>query len=277
MGEAVSSRFKEYTLYSAKEPWRLNVEPFRLAPNIYYVGNEWVGAFLVDTAEGLILIDTVVFETVYLTLENIRSLGFDPYDIRHIMLSHMHIDHAGGVEAIAKLTGAKVWLSKEDAELRDMPGAAVAMQFNYMPYEVDEYYEFDKPMNFGDLSITPVFTPGHTPGTTSFIIEMKDENGEKITAAIHGGVGPLTMTNAVYDKLNAPYSLRKRFIEDCDRLKNIHIDIAIPSHPSHGNLFARFSGDRRDYHSFIDAKLWPEFLEERKNIIIELDNKEGTA
>ena len=276
MGEAVSSRFNEFTQYSAKAPWKLNVKPFRIAPNIYYVGNEWVGAFLVDTkTDGLILIDTVVFETTYLTLENIRELGYDPKDIKHIMLSHFHIDHVGGAEALRQLTGAKVWLSKVDADLRDHPAnSSMGGLFNYMPYEVDEYYDYSKPMTFGEVSIQFIFTPGHTPGTTSFVFKMKGDEGEDITAAMHGGVGPLTMTDKVYKELGITEDLRGRFIEDCKKLKEIHVDIAIPSHPAHGDLFGRCSDDRRDYHSFVNDKLWGEFLDSRSGFVEDLDKKE---
>jgi len=280
MAEAVSGKFNDYVRDSAKAPWKINVEPFKLAPRIYYVGNEWVGAFLVDTEEGLILIDSVVFETTYLTLENIRALGFDPMNIKHIFLTHCHMDHTGGSEPIRQLTKAKVWMSQIDADLRDNPyiagmGQRGSMQFNTPAYEVDRYYDFDKPMQFGSVTIQPILTPGHTPGTTSFVITMPGEDGIPVVAAMHGGVGPLTMTNAVYDRLGAPHSLRKRFMEDCDRLKELHVDIAIPSHPAHGDLFARRGTDPMDYHTFVDPALWTEFLNSRKHFVEELEKKEN--
>ena len=58
-------------------PWKVAIEPFRVAPRVYYVGNVWVGSFLVDTEEGLAIIDTTVMEDLYLLLESIRKLGFD--------------------------------------------------------------------------------------------------------------------------------------------------------------------------------------------------------
>lgn len=280
MGEAVSSKFKDYALYSATAPWKLYVEPFRIAPRIYYVGNEWVGAFLVDTEEGLILIDTVVYETVYLTLENIRHLGFDPMNIKHIFLSHCHVDHVAGVEPLRHLTGAKVWMSRIDTDLKDTPamqtmGRSGTAPFRLPPYEIDYIYDDTRPMQFGSVTIQTILTPGHTPGTTSFVITMPGDDGTTVVAAMHGGVGPLTMTNAVYDRLGVPHSLRKTFIADCVKLKGIHVDIAIPSHPSHGNLFGRRGKDPMDYHPFVDSTLWPQFLEERKKYVEDLDKKEA--
>lgn len=282
MGEAVSSNFNNYVKYSSIAPWKLAVEPFRIAPKVYYVGNEWVGAFLVDTSEGLILIDTVVFENTYLTFESIRKLGFDPKNIRHIFLSHFHFDHSAGVEAIRQYSGAKVWLDEIDEAAHQNPAAAAMggsgeTAFKMLPYTVDCFYDHSKPMVFGDVTIQTIRTPGHTGGTTSFVITMPDENGKTIVAAMHGGVGPLTMTNAALAKFGWEPSVRKQFITDCDKLKEIHVDILIPSHPAHGNLFARRVEDPMDYHPFIDSTLWPKFLEERKQFVIDVDKKEDLA
>ena len=78
-----------------ERPFEYAVEPFHIAGNLYYVGNSWVSVYLIDTGEGLILIDTAMPQTVYLTLEGIRRLGFNPKDIRLILLSHAHYDHCG--------------------------------------------------------------------------------------------------------------------------------------------------------------------------------------
>lgn len=280
MGEARSSRSREFILYSCTAPWKINVQPFRMAPRIYYVGNEWVGAFLIDTEEGLILLDTVVFETTYLTLENIRALGFDPHDIRHIMLTHAHMDHAGGAEAIHQLSGAKIWMSREDAALCQLPYIKDMYlrnqpPFNYQPFDVDCYYDYSSPLQFGSVTIQPVLTPGHTPGTVSFLITMPDENGKSITVGMHGGVGPITMSNAAYDEIGAPHSLRQTFIEGCEKLKKYHVDILMASHPAHGDTFKRLGADRNDYHCFVDDTLWEKFLDERIGFIQELDAKEA--
>jgi len=274
MAEAVSSRFKEFTQYSARAPWKLNVKPFRLAPRIYFVGNEWVGAFLIDTEEGLILLDTGVFEMTYYTLENIRTLGFNPYDIKHIMLTHGHFDHTGAAQAFKELTGAKIWLDKLDADNPGVRDVGDKSLFHIIPHDVDCYYDHSEPMKFGQVTIKTILTPGHTPGTVSFLITMPDENGNPIVAAVHGGVGPLTMTDETLERIGAPMNLREVFIADCDKLKEYSVDIAIASHPAHGDLFSRCGEDPMDYSKFVNKSIWPEFLEQRKQFVIELDIKE---
>ena len=99
------------------------IEPFRVAPRVWYVGNTWVGSFLIQTSEGLALIDTTVMEDLYLLIDSIHRLGFDSKDLKHIFLTHAHMDHDGAARALKELTGAKVWLSREDEEWRHRPEA----------------------------------------------------------------------------------------------------------------------------------------------------------
>lgn len=271
MAEAISSRFTEFVHDTANAPWKLWVEPFRIAPKIYYVGNLWVGVFLVQYEEGLIVIDTAVFENLYLTLEAIRKLGFDPHQIRHIMLTHCHCDHAYGAKALHELTGAPIWLSREDAQFRTSPAnLEMGTQFRYLPYEVDRFYDSPAVMEFGSVKIQTLLTPGHTPGTTSFLITSPDEHGHTLTAGIHGGVGPMSMKDEYLEKYGLSKDLRRSFIESTEKLKQFHVDITIPSHPSHGNFWGRRSKDPMDYSGFLDPEEWNRFLETRIQFIRDL-------
>ena len=270
--QAVSGNFQSMSTSAWKCPWKIAVEPFRVAPRVYYVGNEWVGAYLVDTEDGLILIDTLVFEHTYLLFESIRTLGLNPRDIKHIFLSHSHCDHDGGAQAIKQYSGAKIWLSEADDEFRKV-AKPMGGHFVVYPYEVDAHYDDSKPMQFGNVTIQTKITPGHTPGTTSFFITMPDEKGGVITAAMHGGVGTITMTNEKLDELNIPRSIRKQFIADCEEMKKIHVDIALPSHPAHGNLFERIKPAKgmMDYAPMINPDEWGVFLDSRVKFVKDLD------
>ena len=271
MADAISKNATLLWDHAANKPWLLTRKPFRVAPRVYYVGNTWVGAYLVDTGDGLVLIDTTVFEAVYLVLESIRDLGYDPHDIRHILLTHCHIDHSGGVNQIKTISGAKVWQSKEDTEFMTQPAnTELGDNFKMVDYTVDEYYDDNKLLEWGDVSIRTVLTPGHTPGTTSFFITVPDEKGGSLVVGLHGGVGPNTMTDAYFEKFGVDKGLRQRFIDDCDKLKAIHVDITIPSHPAHGDLFSRIGEDPMDYTPLVDAAEWPRFLDIRKGFAQQL-------
>ena len=259
---------KNIVMASKDTPWEVDIEPFRVAPHIYYVGNLFVGSFLIETSEGLALIDSTMFETTYLLLEAIRKLGFDPKDIKKILLSHAHMDHDGGARCLKELTGAKIYLAKEDDEWRKKPEADMSGEgFKIIDYTVDEYYSDDTPIVMGDVVNRTRLTAGHTPGCTSFFVEVKDEDGKTLTWAMHGGVGTNTINTEYLNKVHLPLSLQQTFLKDCEDMKSIHVDICTPSHPSHSDMLKRVPADRRDYRPFIDTEKWAAFLDERAEFV----------
>ena len=247
-------------------PWKVAIEPFRIAPRMYYVGNRWVGSFLIDTPEGLAIIDTTVTEDLYLVLESIRKLGFDPADIKKILLTHAHMDHDGAARAIHELTGAEIYMSREDEEWRHRPEAEAEMLssgFKIVPYEVSRFYNDDEPIVMGDVIIHTRLSAGHTPGCTSFFVDMPDKKGDRIVWGMHGGVGVNTMNTDFLSKVGLPISLQDTFLKGCEDMKSIHVDICTPSHPSHSDMLSRIPEDRMDYSPFVDPYKWPAFLDER--------------
>ncbi len=96
------------------QPWKFQVEPFCIVSGLYYVGNSNVSSHLIDTGDGLILLDTGFPQTGYLLLESIRRLGFDPHDVAYILHCHGHYDHFGGTRAIVELTSAQTFLGEGD-------------------------------------------------------------------------------------------------------------------------------------------------------------------
>ena len=98
--------------YICCRPWEFRVEPFRIAGNVHYVGNSDVSSHLIDTGDGLILLDTAFPQTVYLLLESVRRLGFRPDDLRWIVHCHGHYDHFGGTRALGELTGGVLMIRR---------------------------------------------------------------------------------------------------------------------------------------------------------------------
>lgn len=263
--ETVVKKTPKNIIFATRDcPWETSITPFRVAPHIYYVGNLFVGSFLIGTTEGLALIDTTVFETVYMLLESIRSLGFDPRDIKKIFLSHAHMDHDGGARCLKELSGAEIYLAREDDEWRKRPEADMSGEgFKIIPYEVDHYYDDNTPVVMGDVTIHTRLSAGHTPGCTSFFVDVKDEKGEKLTWGMHGGVGVNTMNTEYLNRVHLPLSLQEDFLQGCEEMKRIHVDICTPSHPSHSNMLELVPQDRKDYRPFVDETKWESFLTER--------------
>ena len=277
---AVSS--SDVILATGDAPWKVAVTPFRVMDQIYYIGNVWVGAYLIDTGEGLILLDTMCAETTYLMVDAIYRLGYRPEQIRYILLSHAHIDHVGGAQMLKQLTGAKVFLSAEDDEFRHNEQALHAeaampadVFFRDYPYEVDCHYDDRKPIELGNVRIDTRLTPGHTPGVTTFLIHVRKEDGSEVTAAMHGGVGVLTMSDAYSAQAGIPSCLRDRFIADCEDMANLKVDVCLPSHPAHypGDFFELSKSLHKDPDALVDYTAWRRFLTDRAAMARKLAEK----
>ena len=129
-----------------------------------------------STDEGLILIDGALAQSAHLIVENIRQLGFDPLDIKYILNSHAHYDHAGGIAALQEFTGAQVLASEDSvAVLQSGEIADSDPQFNF-GVEANRFPAVGnvkligngETLTLGDTTLTAHYTPGHTPGGTTW-------------------------------------------------------------------------------------------------------------
>lgn len=147
-----------------ERPWELALAPFQVAPRTYYVsGQRWVGAYLVDAGVELVLVDAGPAESLYLLLDAIWQLGFDPRCIGKVFVSHAHFDHCGAVAQLRALTGAEVWMSAEDAAfLRACPAETfgVDSRLAVFPFEPDRLYASGEPLRVGGGRIHAASHPG---------------------------------------------------------------------------------------------------------------------
>ena len=261
----------------AHHPWTLWHEPFQVAPRTWYVaGQTWVGSYLIDTGDGLVLIDTAVAESTALLVESIHRAGFDPRVVKKILLSHAHVDHCGGAGIMAALTGAEVWMSREDLGfMHACPDETIDLdpRLHAMPFEPDELYDPNEPVTLGDVAIRCVPTPGHTIGCTSFLWDVTNPaNGERYTVGMHGGVGANTMNDDYYEKSHyLTPDLRDRFIADLEPVGDLHVDIALPSHPNQIEVLDRAGTYTDETQPFLDPSVWKDFLTERVRQVREWD------
>ncbi len=248
---------------TCSHPWESAVEPFCIAGNLYYVGNKDVSAHLIDTGDGLILIDSTFPQTVYLLLESIRKLGFDPQDLAYIIHSHAHYDHSGGTQALVELTGAKTAVGKGDLRmLTDRQSLIWAKEYGVMYYEqfhVDIALTDQDTLKLGDTTIRCIHSPGHTDGTMSFLFNVK--NGDTTyTAGMHGGPGWNTLTDEYLSENNRSEQNRKEFRESARRLLEFDVDIHLGIHPPQNDLFNRLAEKTEEHNPFINKESWPAFL-----------------
>ena len=158
------------------ERWNMPQEPFRLYGNTWYVGTAGLSSILIETNTGLILVDGALAQSAAIIEANIRSAGFDPLQIAAIMVSHAHYDHAGGVAALQRVTGATVYTSVEAAKaLRSGKLQSDDPQYGSGPENTSfaaiknvVVLEDRATVSIDGVDVTAVYTPGHTPGSISW-------------------------------------------------------------------------------------------------------------
>jgi len=245
-------------------PWKYHVKPFRIIGNLYYVGNGDVSSHLIDTDRGLILLDTAFPQTVYLLLESVRRLGFNPDDIRYILHCHGHYDHFGGTRALVELTGAKAALGADDIEILEArPELSWAPEYGvefYETFEVDEPLVDGQIISIGNTSIECLHIPGHTPGAMSYFFEISD-SGNTYTVGIHGGPGLNTLSMEYLEKYGLPLSRLTDYMNSLQRLKERSVDVFIGAHPGQNATLVKRTLMKDGKNPFLDKTAWPMFLE----------------
>ena len=159
------------------DQWNAPQKPFRIYGNTYYVGAVGLSAILIDTDDGLILIDGGLPQTAAVIDANIRELGFSVEDIRFIGLSHAHFDHAGGLAALQRLSKAKVLTSRAAADvlrsgnlLNDDPLFDMgSLNTGFPAVNAVETIDDGDTLSIGNASISAIYTPGHTTGGVTWV------------------------------------------------------------------------------------------------------------
>lgn len=225
---------------AGRDGWSDAAPPARIHGNTYYVGTCGITVLLVTSAKGHVLIDGATDEAVPSILTNIRSLGFNPRDIKFIVGSHEHLDHMGGFAALKAATGAKLLVSAAARPVVESGKTeADDPQFGIIPdmrpVTVDGIVT-GGPMRV--MSLTPHLTPGHTIGGTSWTWQSCE--------------GAHCLNFAYIDSMTAVSADAYRFTEHPERVAPfratfdgvaaLNCDILITPHPGLSNLFERLSG-----------------------------------
>lgn len=253
----------------ANRPYLMDHEPFRIKGNLYFVGNLWCSSHLIDTGDGLILLDTPTAGSLPGLLNNIWKLGFRPTDIKYIIVSHAHTDHYGSVRALVHMTGAKTFLSAVDAkDMREHPERMAAMDRELGYYNEsfvpDVEVEDGDIIELGNTRIRCVLTPGHTVGVMSHFWTLEDE-GKTYHVGIYGGAGFVTVSNEALKKNGQPLSLQQDFAASIEKVWDEPVDIMLGNHPFHNDTYHKYERVLRgERDAFVDPTEWHRFLTELK-------------
>lgn len=233
------------TACQGRDGWSDAAPPARIFGNTYYVGTCGIAVLLVTSPDGHVLIDGATAEAVQSILANIRALGFDPRDVRTIIGSHEHLDHMGGFAALKATTGADILVSaaarpvlETGQTAPDDPQAGLLPPMTPVAVS-DRNIEDGQPWQINaHLQFTPVLTPGHTSGGTSWTWR----SCEGTNCATFAYVDSLTAVSrddyrfADHPERVAPF--RTTF----SRVSRMPCDILVTPHPGFSNLFQRMSG-----------------------------------
>ncbi len=159
--------------------WNEPRDPFRIHGNTWYVGTDGLSSILIETDDGLVLVDGGLPQSAALIVASIRELGFDPLAIRAIFVSHPHFDHAGGVNALQRMTRAAVYTSAAGVatlksgrlQAGDPQYVADSAADSFPPVDKVTAVADGETVTVGSVAVRAVYTPGHTAGGVTWTWE----------------------------------------------------------------------------------------------------------
>jgi len=242
------------TLAILRARWNVPQAPFKIHGDTYYVGTRGLGAILVTSSQGHVLIDGALPEAAPLIANNVRSLGFKLADIKLILNTHVHFDHAGGIAELQRLTGAVVKASASSAEVlrsgavgRDDPqyGTIPAIA----PIADVASYEAGQVQRVGSIALTPHATPGHTPGGTTWSWRSC-EAGRCVDIVYADSLNPISAPGYLYSSRTLRPSGQAQLEGSFAIIEKLPCDILLTPHPELSDLFGKL--ERRERNSSLN-------------------------
>ena len=225
--------------------WNEPQRPFRLYGDTYYVGTHGLGAILITSSAGHVLIDGALPESAPLIRANIEALGFRIRDVKVIVNSHAHFDHAGGIAELQRASGATVLASAPSALVlssgrsgRDDPQFGVALAF---PAASDvKVLAFEDTVRVGSIALVPHATPGHTPGGTSWSWRSCTD-GRCLDFVYADSQTPVSADGFLYTRNTTFPDALSGFARGQATLERLKCDVLLTPHPSASSLWDRVS------------------------------------
>ena len=243
------------------------VEPFRIAGNFYYVGANDISAFLITGPQGHIVIDAGYPTTAAMIMGSIAKLGFSIKDVKVLLNSEPHPDHAGGLAVLQHASGAQVWASEASADViasgGDDRAAILPLRallwlriVGYPAPRVDHRFRDGDTIRVGPLALTAHITGGHTHGCTSWTFPVTD-GGRVLNVVSACDLGVLALIRYPEQQDDRERSLRV--------LRSLPVDIWVTAHARAWGRYRKFVAsstsknpvdpfiDRDGYRAFIDG------------------------
>ncbi len=223
--------------------WNAAQEPFRIFGNTYYVGVAGLSSVLVASDKGLILLDGGLPQSAPLIDASIRRLGFRTEDVRLIVNSHAHFDHAGGIAALQRVSGAIVAASASSARAIesgeppvDDPQYAFGKEANrFPPVKRVKVVADGETLRVGNLTVTAHLTPGHTPGSTTWA--WRSCEGVRCLEIVYAdSLNPVSAPGFRFTGDSSHPSIAGTFRRSISTIGSLPCDILLAVHPSFAGM-----------------------------------------
>ncbi|EQM86953.1 L1 family subclass B3 metallo-beta-lactamase [Stenotrophomonas hibiscicola] len=220
--------------YTVDSSWLQPMAPLQIADHTWQIGTEDLTALLVQTADGAVLLDGGMPQMAGHLLDNMKLRGVAPQDLRLVLLSHAHADHAGPVAELKRRTGAHVAANAETAVLLARGGSNdlhFGDSITFPPVSTDRIIMDGEVVNVGGIAFTAHFMPGHTPGSTAWTwTDTRDGKPVRIAYADSlSAPGYQLQGNARYPRLVQDY--RRSFA----MVRGLPCDLLLTPHPGASN------------------------------------------
>lgn len=248
----------------AGKSWSGLLKPFHILKGISFVGTYQASIHLIDTGDGLVMIDTGYLNTFYWVVNGIYSLGYRPSDVKYIFMTHWHDDHVEGVKPMLTLAPeAKTVIGVRDDK-------RVFERYGIKP---DIVVKDGDTLTCGDITFRFVETPGHTVGTVSIFFDYP-EDGRTYHVGMFGGAGrgALFEDNVDYYK-----GSRNDYFNSLARLKAEKVDLFLGNHCWNNNTDEKAAAMEAnpEINPFVDEKEFYRFLDYCYTDVKERMKREG--
>jgi metallo-beta-lactamase class B len=267
--------------------WDEPFPPHRIADNLYYVGTRGLSSYLITTPQGHILINSSFERSVPLIRAAVEKLGFKFTDVKILLESHAHGDHMQGNFLVKELTGAKIWVMKQDVDFVESGGAGQYVYFGRGPsrqkkgggwkaVKVDHVIKDGEKIRFGNATITALLTPGHTLGCTTYVMDVTD-NGKKYNVVIIGSPN----VNPGYKLVNnSDYpGMSQDFARTFKVLKSLKPDIYLGAHGNYYRMEDKYAKLKPGAaNPFVDPEGYKAYVAEKEQAYLtELAKQKAAA
>ena len=225
--------------------WNVPQRPFRLHGDTYWVGTHGLGAILITSPQGHVLIDGGLPQSAPLIRAAVESLGFHLGDVKLMLNTHAHYEHAGGIAELQRASGARVMASPWSADVmrsgKSQPGdPQLGIAFGYAPVANVGTFTFEDTLRVGPIAIVPHATPGHTPGGTTWTWRACD--GTRCLDFVYAdSETPVSADDFLFTKNTTYPNVIADFERGYSTLARLSCDVLVTPHPGASALWDRVS------------------------------------